>query len=85
MIAKLQSLVGHVMYRPLVEHIASVGGLGLQEATIDDKDGAIDPLELARQRGARDMAKKLIEDMGWTITLQPPSAAPAPRQTQAES
>lgn len=81
----LRKLCSHPMYRPLIEHIAFTGGLGLREAPIGDAQGTIDPLELVRQRGARDFAAKLIEDLGWTITLVPPTAEPAPRQTQADS
>lgn len=80
----LHKLVGHFSFRPLVEHIAREGGLTMRHSPLDAGQ-RIDPLELARQKGERDFASKLIEDMGWSFEAMPPLAAPAPRQSQAES
>lgn len=80
----LRDLCGHVSLRPLVEHIAREGGITTRPSPLDAGQ-RIDPLELARQKGERDFASKLIEDMGWTLEVQPPMAAPQPRQAEAES
>lgn len=81
---ELRKLCGHPMYRPLVEHIARESGLTQRLSPLDGS-ARVDPLELAMQKAQRDFASKLIEDIGWTITLMPPAAEPAPQQTQAQS
>lgn len=75
----LRLLYGSAQHRPLVMAIAKMGGIVRREAGIADAVERIDPLELVRQRAARDFALDLIERLGWTLDLQPP-AAPAPKQ-----
>lgn len=81
----LRDTYGHFSHRPLVEHIANLGGLTGFEPGIADKVDRIDSLELVRQRAARDFAAKLLTDLGWTLELKPPAAEPKPRQAIADS
>lgn len=81
----LRTAYGHFSHRGLVVHIASAGGLLLQEAGIADQVDRIDPMELVRQRAARDFASKLLADLGWSLELKPPAAAAEPRQARADS
>lgn len=77
---------GHFSHRPLAEAIARKGGLLGREGDVMDQTAAIDPLELAAQRGARMLAISLLDAMGWRLVVQPPvQAARAPRQTIAET
>lgn len=83
---RLRETYSHPSHRPLIEHVADKGGLRLVAADASDATGAIDPLELAYQRGAADLARGVIRDLGWTLELQPPpSAKPVDRQTEAQS
>jgi hypothetical protein len=84
--SKLRDLLGHPQYRPLAEAVARTGGLLGKEAPINDDAGRVDPLELVRQRAARDFAAKLLDEMGWRLEVMPPtSTKPAPPQKLAES
>ncbi len=75
--SELRDRYGHPQHRPLVDAIAKMGGLVKREAGIADAGDRIDPLELVRQRAARDFANELLAALGWSLELQPP-AAPAP-------
>lgn len=80
----LRLLYGAERDRDLVEAIARAGGL-LREAEVTDAAQRIDPMELVYQRGARDLARTLIEKLGWTLRLMPPVAPAKQRQTIADA
>ncbi|WP_428668047.1 hypothetical protein [Reyranella sp.] len=81
----LRDTYGHFSHRPLAERIASMGGLTDFEPGIADKVDRIDGIELVRQRAARDFARQLLAELGWTLELKPPAAAAPARQATAES
>ena len=83
--SELRNLYGKGEHRMLVTAIAKAGGILGREVGIDDATGRIDPLELMRQRAQRDIAWALIESLGWTLELKPPSAPAKPQQKIADS
>lgn len=85
MSATLKDTYGKAHHRPLAAAIAKKGGLLGREGIATDAAGKVDPLELAVQRGARELAADLLRAIGWELELKPPLRAARKSSAKAES